>query len=260
MPNKRPLILVTGPDKGGDLAWMFTATLIWALGGKPKRMQPRKPQVPNEFAGVVIGGGADIHPSRYREALLPELRLEMKRTREGAISFIWAAIIWCLRRLFSVDRRKIGHDENRDALEWTVLEAAVQMRVPVLGLCRGAQLINVFFEGSLHQSIQGFYKEKPNLHTIRARKLIELDMNSKLGKAIGKRRTRVNSLHKQAVNRLGNNMKVTAWEANGVVQAVEHETLPFVVGVQWHPEFLPFVKSQRRIFKCFLASAKAKLS
>jgi putative glutamine amidotransferase len=68
----------------------------------------------------------------------------------------------------------------------------------------------------------------------------------------------VNSLHRQAVARLGQQLRVAANVRNGIVQAIEHETLPFAVGVQWHPEFLPQRREQRAIFRAMVRAVKER--
>jgi putative glutamine amidotransferase len=66
----------------------------------------------------------------------------------------------------------------------------------------------------------------------------------------------VNALHRHAISRLGNGLCVAARDRNGIVQAIEHEHLPFVVGVQWHPEYLPQLPEQRVIFSALVKAAK----
>ncbi|HMN68000.1 MAG TPA: type 1 glutamine amidotransferase [Bdellovibrionales bacterium] len=244
MRERRPLILVTGPDLGGAPAWWCTRGMIWLAGGRAKRVTPNRGEPPTAFDGLVLGGGADIHPDRYQEKPLPELKNEIKRVK-----------FW--RRLFSVKSFTAGLDIERDKLELTLLEMAVARGLPVLGLCRGEQLINVHFGGSLHQDVRHLYVEKPQLRTIRALKRIDIDPTSQLARAMGRTRARVNSLHRQAVNRLGAGLKVVAVEANGVVQAIEHARHPFVVGVQWHPEYLPFSRAGRGLFRALVRSAAA---
>jgi putative glutamine amidotransferase len=230
------------------------------MGGRPKRLHPKRGEIPSKFSGVILGGGADVHPSRYKENLLTELAGEIRRAPESRKRFLFATLIWWLRRLLSVRRQVSRLDLERDRLEWQVLERATALQVPILGICRGAQLLNVFFGGSLYQSIESFYKEEPMLHTARARKWVYLEPHSRLAQVLGRTKTRVNSLHKQAVKELGGEMVVTAHEKNGVVQAIEHRRLPFVIGVQWHPEFLPYSRIQRRLFRAFLAAPKTSIS
>jgi putative glutamine amidotransferase len=257
MSSKRPLILVTGPDRGGRPAWLCTAYLVWRMGGRPKWIHPKHPEIPEDFSGIVLGGGADVHPSRYKETLLKELKSEIQRVPKIRKHFIFSALIWWLRRIFSVRQKPSGTDLDRDRLEWKVIEKAVAKKVPILGICRGAQLLNVFFGGTLYQNIESFFKEEPMLHTVRARKWVYLEPESHLAQVLRRNKTKVNSLHKQAVKELGKNITVSAREKNGVIQAIENQSLPFVIGVQWHPEFLPYSRVQRRIFRALLKAARS---
>jgi putative glutamine amidotransferase len=255
MPNRRPLVLVTGPDRGGGPAWWCTRLMIWLGGGRARRISPSRQKGPLQFDALVLGGGADIHPSRYRQELMPELKSEMKKAREGWSKFFAAAFIWILRRSFGVKKFTSGIDVARDRLEWDLLKHAAERKIPVLGICRGCQLINVYFGGSLHQDISNFYVETPHLRTVRARKWINVENDCQLSKSLIASRTRVNSLHRQSVDSLGEGLRITAREPIGIVQAIEHPGYPFMVGVQWHPEFLPFVAGQRRLFHSFICAA-----
>jgi putative glutamine amidotransferase len=255
-----PLILVTGPDKGGWPAWIFTAFMIRIAGGLPKRVQPKHANFPDHFHGLVLGGGANVHPSRYNEQVLPVISSELNKKTTSLGRVVAGVLVWLLLKMFSVSKASAETDIARDELEWKVLEAARAKGVPILGICRGAQLINVFFGGSLYQSLESFYSERPNLRTVLPRKTVTVSPSSRLGKALEKSTTRVNSLHRQAIRSLGHDLVVTATEKNGVVQGIEHKTAKFLVGVQWHPELLPFVASQRRLFKNFVANTRETTS
>jgi putative glutamine amidotransferase len=154
-----------------------------------------------------------------------------------------------------------GGDAARDALEMALIDGAIRRRLPVLGICRGNQLLNVYFGGSLHQDLNGFYVEDPETRSILPRKRVLVTNGTHL--AIGLAcdpctdgAVRVNALHRQAIHRLGQGLRAAARDRNGIVQAVEHETLPFVLGVQWHPEYLPQVRGQRRLFQALVREAK----
>jgi putative glutamine amidotransferase len=140
-------------------------------------------------------------------------------------------------------------------MEWDLLDTAVKRKIPVLGICRGEQLINVYFGGTLHQSIAGFYLEKPNLRTVRAKKWVKITPGTLLERVLRSDCLRVNSLHKQSIHRLGEGLQIAAQENNGVVQAIEHIDFDFLLGVQWHPEFLPLHRQQRRLFHKFVDAA-----
>ena len=140
-----------------------------------------------------------------------------------------------------------------------LLDDAVRRGLPVLGICRGQQLLNVYFGGSLHQDLATFYVEDPATRTILPRKRVTLEPGSRLAELLGPDE-RVNALHRQGMNTLGERLRVAARDRNGIVQAIEHESLPFVVGVQWHPEYLPQVPSQRAIFSALVRQARTRIA
>jgi putative glutamine amidotransferase len=163
-------------------------------------------------------------------------------------------MLWLLRKAAACCTSG-GRDAARDALEMDLIDRAVQRRLPVLGICRGMQLLNIYFGGTLHQSLKGLYVEDPEIRTILPRKRLLIPPDAKLARIIGKSSTRVNALHNQAIDRLGRGLRIAARDRNGIVQAIEHETLPLVLGVQWHPEFLPQLPRQRRIFQSLIRQA-----
>lgn len=266
--NRRPVIGVTGPDNGGWPAWALTAFAVRRAGGKPVRIRPSRPHSIEMLDGLVIGGGADVNPQRYKEEpVLPELRRQMRkdmsrkwRRHQLTFTFVFDFFVmvglWLIRRALSSPFHPTPRDEaGRDALEFELLNAALKKGIPILGICRGMQLLNVSLGGSLHQEISCFYEESPHLTTIMPRKKIEIEPNSRLHSLFGRTLARVNSLHFQSVKTLGQGLHVTAVEPNGIVQAIEHEGPQFVVGVQWHPEYLPMDESQAELFKDLVAHA-----
>ena len=86
--------------------------------------------------------------------------------------------------------------------------------------------------------------EDPEVRTILPRKRVTLEEGTRLRRVLGGAPARVNALHRQAIHTLGDGLRVAARDRNGIVQAIEHEGLPFVVGVQWHPEYLPQLPGQ----------------
>lgn len=125
-------------------------------------------------------------------------------------------------------------DLQRDDLEWKLVKAFMDRKKPIFGICRGVQVLNVYFGGSLYQDIPdqlGGNHAKGVCHTA------ELKEDSILGRLFGPS-MEINSYHHQALKDLGEGLTATAWsDANGhrIVEAVEHESLP-VWAVQWHPE------------------------
>ena len=258
--RQRPVIGVTGPTEGSWPAWLCIRFLIWLAGGKALRITPSNPLPFYELDGLVLGGGADISPERYKEKIVRTIRIQSREIRHWNRHTIFSVVIWLARKLFAL-KRPVGPTESklRDALEFSLLEECLKKKLPVLGICRGAQLINVFFGGSLFQDIRPFYIEQPELHTILPKQNVFIDHNSMLYKIFHKTVMKVNSLHFQSVNRVGQGLRIAAQDANGIVEAVEHIQMPFVIGVQWHPEFLLFNPAQRRLFENFVARARQSL-
>ena len=263
--HQRPLIGVTGPDRGGLAAWYATALAIWCAGGRPRRITPKRPLSYDELDALIVGGGADVSPKLYGEPPeeAPEeavTRSSRHWTRRLATAILFPAI-YLIRRLLSLGRMfssgfDITEDAHRDTLEKRLIEEADKTRLPMLGICRGAQLINVSRGGSLFQDLKTFYVETPQLTTVLPYKFITLASDSRLAAVLERTQCRVNSLHRQAINDTGKDIQIVAREESGVVQAIEDPDRPFLIGVQWHPEYLPQRPEQRRIFRRLVECAR----
>ena len=164
-----------------------------------------------ELDGLVLQGGSDISPQVYgEEPMRPE----------------WAG------------------DPERDRYEIELLEGFLKLGKPILGICRGQQLINVALGGTLYQDTA---TQKPGAQVHQDTAVyddkyhhIEILPGTSLAALYpGVGRAKVNSLHHQAVHRLGKGLAVEAHSADdGVIEAVRHQGPGYLVGVQWHPEFL----------------------
>jgi putative glutamine amidotransferase len=164
-----------------------------------------------ELDGLVLQGGTDISPQMYGESpLRPE----------------WAG------------------DPERDRYELELLERFLKLKKPILGVCRGQQLINIAMGGTLYQDTT---TQKPGAHPHQDTAVydekyhhIEILPGSKLAALYpGVGRAKVNSLHHQAVKALGSGLKIEARSLeDDVIEALRHEGPHYVAGVQWHPEFL----------------------
>lgn len=265
--TKKPRIGVTGPVKGGFAAWFFTALSVFISGGVPVRVRPSQPHSINQLNALIVGGGADIDPQTYEndhfleEYLNETLKNKRKSLLQRVSSFINLLIfplIFLLRKSFS--RKSPQLDKERDLLEFNLVDDAIQKGIPLLGICRGAQLINVYFKGDLYQDIKSFYVEEPHKASVFPVKKVFLKVGSKLARIVGTEELYVNALHHQAVKEVGEGMQVVAEEPNGIVQAIESTTHYFVIGVQWHPEYLITKKIHRRLFHALVERAKAVTS
>ncbi|MEX0608844.1 MAG: type 1 glutamine amidotransferase [Balneolaceae bacterium] len=257
MFNKRPVIGVTGPVEGGQAAWLFTALSVLIAGGKPLRITPEAPHDISEINALIIGGGADVEPVKYGE----ERKERAKLTRNKRSVFEWVLSIllfplYWLGRYFQ-HTKKSPIDLKRDELEFELLAEAVKSGKPVLGICRGMQLMNVHFKGNLHQDISGFYGERAQVSTIFPKKRVLLKEGSKLRRILETDVCNVNALHNQAIKNPGEGVEISAKELNtGIFQAIEHRDFAFMIGVQWHPEYLIQIARQRNIFKTLVREAK----
>lgn len=145
---------------------------------------------------LVLSGGGDIHPSYYG------------------------------KHMTGLDT---SVDLQRDEREWELLQQFCARKKPVLGICRGIQVIDVFFGGTLFRHLGTAHVHDNTIHTIVTSEQGRL--RSLLGEKLP-----VNSYHHQAIRTLGAGLHVTAVsDADGVIEAIEHDSLP-VMAVQWHPE------------------------
>lgn len=220
----RPLIGITGAHGRGWLMWQLNRLAVWRAGGKPLRVTPQTPRAEiAKCTGLVIGGGDDISTELYKG----EATLAVKT------------------------------DPARDMLEKAVLAEAEERKLPVLGICRGAQMINVLRGGNLHQDIYAVYAGLKKQKTILPRKTVSLVPGTRLQHLLkGEERRRVNALHHQAIDRLGERLQVAARDEHGMVQAIEATTKRFLIGVQWHPEFLVFDRYQNELFRALVKAAR----
>lgn len=255
--NSSLLIGVSGPDEGGWPAWILTKFALWRAGARACRITPRRHFNLDELDGLIIGGGADVNPELYSEAMLPQIRRERRKVHRSFCDYAVYVFLWILRKICSSPWHEPA-DHERDVLETELIKKAVERGLPVLGICRGMQLLNVHFGGSLYQEIGSFYQESSQLHTHLPKKKVEIQPGTKLHHLLSCTMTRVNSLHFQSVKKLGKGLHISATEPTGVVQAIEHEEYCYILGVQWHPEFMPQDRTQQELFVDLVRVALAR--
>lgn len=151
-------------------------------------------------------------------------------------------------------------DAQRDEQEMALVEEALKLGLPILGICRGMQTINVALGGGIIQHIEGTgddaiqHRQKaPGWHRHHQ---VDVLPNTLLGSVLGEGAIGVNSYHHQAVAALGRGLTVSAWSPDGLAEAIESKN-PWILGVQWHPERM---YSRHReflqIFSAFITAAK----
>ncbi|HEY8383335.1 MAG TPA: gamma-glutamyl-gamma-aminobutyrate hydrolase family protein [Microvirga sp.] len=219
----RPLIGVTTSRRGGWRSYLMHRLALARVGARSVRLMAGTPPPDEPLHGLVIGGGDDIGAEIYGGKVLPDVRI----------------------------------DPERDRLELKLLEAALPARLPVLGICRGSQMINVALGGTLHTDIHEVYEQAPKMRTVLPKKTVRIATGSRLDWILRCNPCRVNALHHQSVDRLGRGLQVVAQDESGIVQAIEDASAPFLIGVQWHPELLVWKRPQQRLFAALSRAAAA---
>ena len=244
---------VTGPDRGGLIAWLMTALAIRRCGARAVRVTHSRRVDKTALDALVIGGGTDVDPFHYGQQ--SEKVDSADDERSTLVDWLVGLLLGVFRAVFA---RHSGqdYDPERDQLEQDIIRHALEQKLPVLGICRGAQLMNVALGGSLHQTIGHFYTEETsNIRSILPRKTIAIAPDSGLHRILQTDSCMVNALHNQSINCLGQDIAISAAESNGVVQAIEKCDHPFFIGVQWHPEYMPQSTIQQRLFTGLVLSA-----
>ena len=203
---------------------------ITEFGGIPRTLYPDVPD--SEFAdinGLLLTGGPDIDPVYYDE--------EVHETTDI--------------------------NEDRDALELPLCKWAMEENLPVFGICRGIQIMNVAIRGSLYQDIPSQFinrlTHKILVNTDDSWHDIEIQQGSLLNQIIGEAAANVNSRHHQSLKEIGEGFVVTAQSEDGIIEAIEDPSKKFALGVQYHPERMfqtaESCEHRRKLFQAFIQAA-----
>ena len=222
LKDSRPRIGITTSPLIGDDYYIPYRHAVDAAGAEPVNLPAGTADLP-EGDGLLLPGGWDVDPARYGEAPDPKL---------GRI------------------------DKELDDTELRLFAQARDRGLPVLGICRGQQVINVAMGGSLIQHLEGHevraYGRSHLAHTI------EVDPRSELGRAAGEDEIRVNSFHHQAIDKLAPGLTQTARDDDGTIEGVETSD-GLIVAVQCHPEELTVdLLWAKRLFERFVDRARKR--
>lgn len=234
--TRRPLIGLTGRRKTagqiigtpeslhgleGDWFYADYARGVLEAGGLPVHLSldVDPAMYAGRLDGIVLSGGADVEPSRYGAE--PDAHADLPET-------------------------------IRDDFELALLGEAIETELPVLGICRGLQILNVLAGGTLHQDVpeHARYDVSPSTTT----HAVDITEGSDLERLYGRTHT-VNSLHHQTIDKVGDDLVVTA-SHDGTVEGLEHASLP-ILAVQWHPEMMT-TRDSDPVFRWIVEQAMAQ--
>ena len=240
MRSERPLVLISTGTNVVDLGLRREnvvtgrnyAQAVLAEGGLPMLAAVVDPDAAGDYLArsdaLLLSGGADIDPVRFGQPPHPDL---------GVV------------------------DPERDAFEIALYRAARAAGKPVLGVCRGIQLINVAEGGSLHQHVPALGRGVQHSQADkggRPHHRVTLAAGSRLRDALGADAAFVNTYHHQGLDRLGTGLRPVAHAEDGLVEAVEATSGAWLLGVQWHPEMsYAGHPDQRAPFASFLEACRA---
>jgi putative glutamine amidotransferase len=213
---------------------MLYARAVELAGGLPVVLPPLRTvaadALVDRLAGLCLSGGPDLDPAAYGADPHPEL---------GPV------------------------EPALDSFELSVARRAAAAGIPILGICRGCQTLNVAHGGSLHQQLpdvtDGSIDHRQTVLGSETTHGVRIDPDSRLAAITGPEPLAVNSFHHQAVDRLGDGLRAVAWSPDGVVEAIEAiEAIAaerFLLGVQWHAESLVGDPRHLALFEALVAAA-----
>lgn len=241
MQNKKPVIALTPyHNVEKDEPYMRPAYLkaIRAAGGIPVILpleisEVDLKQLLDQVDGILFTGGPDVHPFHFGEET----------------------------------QRYCGNvSAKRDAMELMLLRLAMEMKKPILGICRGVQLLNIGLGGDIYQDIPSQFEETfPIAHTQPfgyeiPSHTVTVVKGTLLSAIAPGEVIRVNSMHHQAVRCVAPGLIASGYAPGGLIEAIEMPGYPFFLGVQWHPEYLwEQDDAARKIFEHFVNASQGIL-
>ena len=230
--TNRPIIGVTsyGRHQDGDQFYLPTGYVdaVRNAGGTPIILPPGESDLEailHLLNGLIFAGGGDIDPSRYGGSPHPK-----------------------------VDRV----NPERDSFELELARRAFDENKPIMGICRGFQLLNVASGGDLIQHVPEVFGDAVQHRREdgkAAQHKVTIQPESRLAQIVGRDQISVKSKHHQALGKIPSEWRVAARAADGVVEAVEHQHLPWAVSVLWHPELSLDDPNHQKLFQALIMEA-----
>jgi putative glutamine amidotransferase len=209
-----------------SLADAGAAPVLLPLGLPEDRLQV----IFERLDGILFTGGGDIHPGRFG-APLDELSNQI--------------------------------DEDRDRVELHLLQRAFDRSLPLMGICRGFQLLNIGLGGTLYTDIKAqhagalrhdYYPDLPRDYLAHP---VQIVPGTRLHAILGTKQLKVNSLHHQGIKILASRLVPSAVSPDGIIEGVEMKEYPFGLAVQWHPEWLQAYQPMQELFRAFVQACAA---
>jgi putative glutamine amidotransferase len=209
------------------------ARAVEAAGGVPVVLPPVYEEdvapLVEHLSGVCLSGGPDLDPAAYGADRHPKL---------GPV------------------------EPELDAFELAVVQQADERGLPILGICRGAQVLNVARGGTLHQHVpdvsDGSVAHRQTESGRATTHPIRIEAGSRLADIVGPGDLDVNAFHHQAVDRLGRGLRAVAWASDGIVEGIEGDGDALYLGVQWHVETLTHFPRHARLFEALVDAASGR--
>ncbi len=187
------------------------------------KLAARAEKLAGQLDGILISGGADLDPAMFGEELL----------NDAGVTLIHPL---------------------RPAFEKQLVQAARRHKKPLLGICYGCQFFNVIEGGTLWQDIPSQVPHAIN-HSD-TRHTVQIDPDSLLHSIVGETEVEIASFHHQGIARPAPTARVAAQASDGIIEAIEFDSDPFWLGVQWHPEWDPESPATQKLFAAFVAACQ----
>jgi putative glutamine amidotransferase len=227
--TRAPLIGITTHSRNTNNEVVLPGTYVDAVqsvGGNPILLPPTQSHLESlldAIDGLILSGGGDIHPIHYNGEDHPEI---------------------------------YGVDDDRDTFEITLTKLALMRKIPVLGICRGMQVLTVATGGRLIPHVPEVFGDSIDHRLDNPRRPIphevEVLAESRLSELLGKTQMNIVSWHHQAVELHSDVWKLAARSNDGLIEALEHSEHPWAIALQWHPELSMQDPAHQRFFRSFI--------